>query len=222
MSSMNTLPLVIYDFETGGLNTATLEPVQIAAAVLDPRSLEVVDTFNKLMRPLDMNNLDQKALDINKKTREELAVAPEQKVVWQAFAKFVKKHNKKGGPFTAPIGIGKNSDNFDFPILQRLCTTYQMVDKSGQQNLFNQRLQFDIEKILWMWFENCDDLPNYRMDTLRTYFGLTTEGAHDALVDVLQTAEIFRRFLKLHRRLKEMKNKDGEPAIKFKDSCKGM
>jgi DNA polymerase III epsilon subunit-like protein len=151
-----------------------------------------------------------------------LKKAPPQKLVWEAFAKFVRKHNKKGTEKTAPIGIGKNSDNFDFPIANRLCRTYGMVDKEGRPNLFNNRLQLDIEKIIWLWFEDCDDLPNHRMDTLREYFGLSTEGAHDALVDVKQTAEIFKRFLKLHRKLKAMKTNEGEPWIKFKDSCKGF
>lgn len=217
MINQNTI--LVFDFETGGLDIPTLEPVQIAAVALDPHSLQVKDTFNSLMKPLDFNNLQAKAMEVNKKTVEELRMAPEQKLVWEAFAKFVKKQQKKGGPLGAPIAAGKGIRCFDIPIANRLCQTYGMTDKSGNPNLFHKRTQLDLEDIIWLWFESSDELPNHKMDTLRPYFGLSTDGAHDALVDVMQTAELIRRFLKLHRTLKSRKKTDGSPLIRFENSC---
>jgi hypothetical protein len=51
------------------------------------------------------------------------------------------------------------------------------------------------------------------MDNLRDYLGISKDGAHDALKDVKDSAEILIRFLKLYR---NMANK-----VKFKDSFKG-
>lgn len=219
---VNSNIIICFDFETGGLGTETLEPVQIAGAALDPRTLQVKDTFASLMRPLDFNNLEARALEVNKKTIEELKGAPEQALVWRQFCAWVKKHNRKGGPTTAPIPAGKNILRFDLPIAHRLCRTYGFTDKNGKPNIFNERPILDLEEILWLWFENSDDLLNYRMDTVRPYFGLPSEGAHDALVDVLQTVELIRRFLNLHRTLKARRKADGTPVIQFEGSCRSF
>ena len=56
------------------------------------------------------------------------------------------------------------------------------------------------------------DLKSYSMDSLRDYFGISKDGAHDAIKDVKDTAEIMIRFMKLHRNLAS--------KIKFKNSFK--
>ena len=38
------------------------------------------------------------------------------------------------------------------------------------------------------------------MNTFREFFGMSTEGSHDAVVDVNDTAKMIIRFMKLHRR----------------------
>lgn len=218
---INQTTIIVFDFETGGLDTAKLEPLSLAAIALDPRTLQEKDRWQaKRIRPLDMNNLSQGALDVNGIKREELMDAPEQKLVWAEFAKFCKKHNPKGAsPFSAPIAAGKNIRNFDLPIAERLCRTYGNVDKGGRPNLFNPRKIIDLEDLIWSWFENSDDLENYKMDTLRAYFGMSTEGAHDAMVDTEQTAELIVRILRLQRWLKSSRNPDNSEKIKFRNCC---
>lgn len=218
MVNYNTI--IVFDFETWSLDTAKLEPVSLAAVAIDPRSLRTKDRFKSLMRPLDKDNFDARAIEVNGLTWEKVKDAPEQKLVWELFAIFVKKHNKKGSPFFAPIPAGKNIRGFDLPIYERLCRTYGMVDKAGRPNLFNTRTALDLEDVLWLWFESSADFPNYKMDTLRPYFGLSTEGAHDAAVDVDQTAELLCRFLKLHRELKSKRQGDGTPMIRFEGACR--
>lgn len=217
---VNNNVIIVFDFETGGLDVATLEPVQIAGLALDPRTLQPIDHFVSYMKPLDFDNLHPKAMEKNNIPVEKLREAPVQELVWGQFAAWCKKHRRKG-PTTAPIAAGKNILRFDLPIADRLCRTYGHTDKAGKPNIFNDRPILDLEELAWLWFESTDELPNYKMDTLRDYFGLSKEGAHDALVDTTQTAELLRRFLALHRKLKARKNGDGEPAIRFRGSCKG-
>ena len=57
-----------------------------------------------------------------------------------------------------------------------------------------------------------DELKNYTLDNLREYLGISKEGAHDALKDVKDTAQIMIRFLRLHRNLSS--------KIKFKEYFK--
>lgn len=223
---VNNNYIVVFDFETGGLNTSTLEPVQIAAVALDPRTFEEVDFFQSLMRPLDMNNLQAEAMKVNGLKKEQLTVAPEQGVVWEQFCKWVKKFNRKGKGRSSllplPIPAGKNIRKFDLPIAHRLCKTYGMVSDKGNPNIFNDRITIDLEDFLFHWFENSDELISYSMDEgVRPFFGLDTQPTHDALVDTRQTALLIVKYLKLYRDLLTRKDKNGDRLIKFAGSCKG-
>jgi DNA polymerase III epsilon subunit-like protein len=64
--------------------------------------------------------------------------------------------------------------------------------------------------IVFLWFENNQDLSSYSLDSLREYLGISKDGAHDAIKDVKDSAEILIRFMKLHRKLSR--------KILFKDS----
>ena len=57
--------------------------------------------------------------------------------------------------------------------------------------------------ILYSWFEDDDSVQKLNMDYLRGYFGFpesSKQNAHNALQDVVDTANIFTRFIKYHRR----------------------
>jgi len=199
---VNSNIIICFDFETGGLDTRTTEPIEIAAIAINPRTLAPVPdgTFYSLCKPTDFSLLQDQALAVNGKTRDQLKHAPEQEAVWRSFAGFIKRFNAKGNGFaSAPIAAGKNIRLFDLPIFNRLCAKYGLVDKNGDQNLFHRRKIYDLEDMLEMWFENSDELPDRKMDTLRKYFGMSSEGAHSAMVDTKQTADLIVRFLKVHR-----------------------
>jgi len=221
---VNVNNIVVFDFETGGdiaykngvLDASRVVPIQIACLALDPRKLHVIEgsQFCSLMRPPKGTPLNPKALEVNKLTPEQVWAAPgDWETVWKRFAHHVQRFNPKGSsPFTAPIAAGKNIRNFDMPIVQWLCDQYGFVDKGGKQTLFNQIKTIDLEDFLFHWFEGNDELPNYKMDTVREYFGLSSEGGHSADVDVDQTATLIRKFLYMYRNL--------SPKVKFRNSAK--
>jgi len=173
--------------------------------VYNPRNLDPIPgaTFNSLIRPLDSDwdLIQDEALKVNGLKREELAEAPERRAVWEAFVGFVNRFRKGKHPITAPIAAGANIRNFDLVIIDRLCKEYGPVDKEGRQGLFNPRDRLDVLDFAFSWFENQREPKKYNMDALRAHFGLSTEGAHSALVDVQQSGELITRFLKLHRKL---------------------
>lgn len=216
---VNYNTIIVFDFETGGLDISTLEPLSIAAVALDPRTLQEKDRFESLMRPIDPLNVSARAMEINKLDIEVLKKAPEQGLVWAEFVRFCAKHNPKKGVTTAPIPAGKNIRRFDLPICERLCRTYGNVDKKGEPNIFNRLELYDINDFVRMWFESDPELKNNSMDSLREYFGMSKTGAHSAMTDALQEADLIVRFLKLHRSLKTKKNRKGEPMIQFAGSC---
>jgi DNA polymerase III epsilon subunit-like protein len=219
------LDYVVFDFETGGLDPNHNEAIQVAgkaynARTLEPYPAEQGGEFCSLMKPLYPDRLEDGALKVNKKTREELMVAPDQGVVWNQFVDWVGRWNPKKTKWTAPIACGKNIRGFDLKFVTVLNNLH--CKKKDKTVLFNERKQVDLEDFTFFWFENSADLENEKMDTLRKYFSMSMDGAHDALVDVRQTGALIMKFLKLHRQLQSRKDKDGNKLIKFKGAFQGL
>ncbi len=199
---VNLNRIIVIDFETGGRDPTTCEVLQIAAIPLNPRTLNVEQQspFSSLVKPFNWDNVEQKALDKNKLKRDELEKAPSLDIVWPKFVNYVKSFNRGGKEFFAPIAAGYNLKNFDMPIVKRLCEKYG--DMSGnRQNVFNTRIELDVLDICFLWFESSKEPKNYQLDSVREYLGVPLKGAHNALVDVVDTGKIISRFLKLHRGL---------------------
>lgn len=203
--------LIVLDWETGSVDIETLEPLSIGAVAINPKTLTPVPgergTFYSLMKPLNFDNLQQRALDVNGLTKEELAKAPDQKLVWELFTRWVYGFNPKGKYFnTAPIACGKNIRHFDMPIVQRMAKTYENVDKNGVQNLFHRRYMIDVEDDLYRFFGHTDVMENMKLDTVRKHFGMSTANAHNALEDCRQTAQLIIAFFELYRSVAKNQN----------------
>ena len=117
-------------------------------------------------------------------------------------------HNWKGTPWFNPIAAGYNINNFDLPIVQRMCNEYGPVEKkTGRQNVFHPIYKIDLMDTVWMWMENNPDVRSISMDSMRDLMNINKDNAHDALQDCLDTANILVKFMKLHRSL--------SPKVKF-------
>lgn len=211
---MKSNTIIVFDFETGSLDIEKCEVIQIAAKAINRKTLQPINNavFSSLVKPLDFNNLQEAALAVNKKTKEELSLAPTLDIVWGKFIDFISTFSSGKSNIMAPIPAGKNIRFFDMPIFQRICRQLGYIEKDSVQPYFNRRNMFDLDEIMLLWFENSDDMPNMKMDTIRDHFGMSKANAHDALVDVEQTADLITYFLKLHRSI--------YPKVKFKDSFK--
>jgi DNA polymerase III epsilon subunit-like protein len=211
---VNTLDLVVFDFETGGLNPEYNEAVSVGAKAYNMRTLEPYPVseggeFYSLMRPLWPERLEAKALEVNRLTRSELLAAPDQKLVWNQFVAWVGRFNKKGGSFYgAPVAAGKNIVDFDLKFLAQL--NLRHCPKGEKTVVFNRRQVVDLEQHLFNWFNHTDDLGDYKMETVRPYFGLPSDEGHNALVDARQTGALLMSFFGLYRKL--------YPRVKFAGS----
>ena len=210
---MNNNTLIIFDFETGGRNPHKCQVTQIAAIALHSKklTLEPNGIFNSEMQPIiddekaiaaGFDPLEDKALEITRKTREQLLNAPTPKVVWSKFTQFVKSFNYGSGNYTAPIPCGYNINGFDMPILNRMCSLYGPLNKDGQQDLFHRIFKIDVMDVVFSWTENNPDIKSRSLTSMADYFGMPSsniENAHDALQDVKNTANILVKFLKFQR-----------------------
>ena len=91
---MNYKDIIVFDFETGSRNPHKTQPVQIAAVAIHGRKLTIQPGgyFESLIRPelddekaieMGVDPIEDEALAVNGKTREELAKAPSAKTVWK-------------------------------------------------------------------------------------------------------------------------------------------
>lgn len=199
---MNRQNIIVFDFETTGLDVKTLEITQLAAVVVHPRKLEIIDEFNTEIRILEPEKAEPKALEVTRKTLEQLAKAPHPEEVWANFKIFCDRYNPGKKPHTSPIAAGYNIDGFDMPILQRYAEKYKTVDGSGRQNLVSTYMTLDLLKEVYWWTENSDELPNIKQPTLvEEWLHENASDAHDALFDVRASAKLLIKFIRLKRYL---------------------
>ena len=221
--------ICVFDFETDGVDPELCSPVQLAAVIVDPIKLEIVDgsEFNICCKPEVLeNNTEYKyttdIIDFHARVRgcsnDDIYKAwnnyPSQELAWNSFVSYLDKYHcnnrKKKNMFTAPIAAGYNIHRFDLKIINRLSQKYKTIDsKENISSLFYPRDVLDIMNLVFYWFENCSDIKSYSLDTVRDYLGVSKEGAHDALKDVQDCAKILIRFLRLHRKLSNKINFKG-------------
>lgn len=216
----NFQKICVFDLETDGADPAKCSPVQIAAVIIDPLKLEVIDDseFNINLKPQliadnkDYDYSDSDVLDFHAKVKgtskakvlEDWHGYQKQELGWKMFTSYLDMYHirsERKSCFTAPIAAGYNINRFDLKIIQRLSTKYDNVNKEGQTSLFYPRDVIDLMNMIFYWFENSNELKNYTLDNVRDYLGISKEGSHDALKDVRDTADILIRFMKLHRNI---------------------
>lgn len=226
----NFQKICVFDLETDGSDPDKCSPVQIAALILDPIKLEIIPNseFNITLKPEILEEKpnykyeDSDVLEFHAKVRsssqEEILKSwhgyQDQKTAWNMFVSYLDLYHTRSGSkkscFSAPIAAGFNINRFDLRIVDRLSKKYNNLNKEGRTSLFYPRDVIDIMNVLFYWFENNNELKNYTLDNFRDYLGISKDGAHDALKDVQDTANILIRFLRLHRNLSH--------KVKFKGS----
>lgn len=209
---MNFRKLCIFDFETDGRDPSVCNPVQLAALVIDARTLKRVKggKFVTYIRPPKIDDPDYLTDDVRETVEfhaknygcgsdeilKRWSEAPTQKHAWQSFVQFINRFNPKNSEFTAPVPCGANIRNFDLPITDRM-----NKEHNDGKKIFFPRDRVDVQDLAFYWFENLPEPKSYSMDSLRDFFGIDKEGAHDAFKDVLDCEEMIRRWFLLTRKI---------------------
>lgn len=195
------------DLETGGKNPERCQITQIAAIILNPRSLKVVDTFNQECRletdeeklqKLELDPVEQEALNVTGKTIEGLSTKPSEAMVWKQFAIFLKKYNPSAGTYKAPIPCGYNIMNFDLRICDRATKMYKTPE------LFNKHFIIDCYHEFKSWTENNPAITSHKLSDFMDFMGLPEElkvNAHDALQDVKNVGNCAIKLLHFKREI---------------------
>ena len=211
---MNTNFLCVFDMETGGVNPKTCQLTQIAAVIINPRTLrlEPGGEFNSEIQPIlddekaiaaGFDPISEEALSVTRKTREKLALAPPEKIVVEKFSQFIRKYNPSKTPYKAPIPCGYNIINYDMPIVERICEKYSLQYK-GKQALFNNLYHIDMIQHFFALSENNPLIQSRKLGDCMDWLGMDKklkENAHDALTDVKNTANMIVKMLHFYREI---------------------
>ncbi len=204
---MNFNSFVLYDFETSGIDPRTAQIVQIGAIAVDGRKLEVIPNseFNILVKPLwgeecakaNLQELTEGAIKVHKKDKELLdAKGVSLDTAINNFKSYVDQYNPKKTKWSAPIQAGYNICNYDCVILDR------DLARTGVSPFFHPITKLDLYPLMFMFFENDKAISSLSADSLfRKHMGWKDKGqSHDALSDVIMTAEVMIKSLRLIRK----------------------
>jgi DNA polymerase III epsilon subunit-like protein len=219
----------VYDLETTSPNPRKTQMVQIAAVMVNSRTLSIVpgSEFESLVQPsfdpefCELHNLDllqPGAVAVHGKTEAMLRKAPSLKSVWNNFCEYVNEYNYKGTNWSAPIAVGYNNKSFDNRIIERvMCDepwAYGPCSKDKTRaELFNKYYSLDVIDMMIMMFENDKKVNKMSADALiRGHMGYAKGEAHDAMGDVKMTAELFCKTQRSLRAFAKTKNFEGMMA----------
>jgi len=204
---MNYSTVICFDLETSGISTETAQIVQIGAIAVDGRRMEIIEgsEFDILIKPLygeecaqaGLQELTDGAINIHKKGHALLAekgVSLETGLT--SFIGYVNSHNYSKTKWKAPIPAGYNIVNYDLPILWR------DLKRTGLTDPFHPSIKADVMQVMHLFFENDKNVHRLSADSLiRKHMGWKDKGeSHDALGDVIMTAELFIKSMRLIRK----------------------
>lgn len=176
--------ILLVDIEATGLNSQKHEMIQLAAALLDKKTLKVKKTFNTYIASEKWAGRDPEAMKVNKITKAQLDGAPKLKEAINNFNKSFPKNvvfAYYGGPLDADMlrAVYKKL-NIAFPF------DYHF---------------FNIWGLFYSYFALKGKLKNkkrftgFTLEDAMKHFKISTSGRHDALVDTLIEAEILRKII---------------------------
>lgn len=177
--------LLLIDLEMTGLDAQKHEIIQLAAVLLDKKTLKEKKFFNSYIKPKKWQNRDPEAMAVNKIHPEWLKESPVMKEVLQSFTK---KFNSKevilsyyGGPL-----------DMDF---LRLAYKRNKITWQFDYHYFN----------LWAFFygilagknglKNTKKFTGFTLEDLMKKYKVVTKNRHDGLADCRAEAEVLKKIL---------------------------
>lgn len=178
--------LLILDVETTGLDFTKHEVIQIAAILLDKKTLKQKKVFNEFIKPTKWRNRDPESMAINGISLDILKNAPSLKTVLQKF-------RKTFGNKVTLTPYGTILDTLMLRIAFKQC---------GMKYDYDYHV-FDVWPLLYTYMAKKRLLNNpkyfagFSLDDAAKHFKIKVpNGRHTALVDCQIEADILRRLVK--------------------------
>ncbi len=188
---------IYFDTETGGV-LPSQPTIQLAAVAVEDATLREVAFFERKIT-FDEKDADTSALAMNHYTAEAWAnTAPASQVAAQ-FAQFVKPFSsvqmmskRTGRPYNVAKLAGYNALTFDLPRLKELFADAFFPCAYIVRDV--------LQRALFYFDEHDEPKPeNMKLSTVCAHFGITSQGAHDALADARMSVALMRKFTGVSR-----------------------
>ncbi len=178
--------LLVLDIESTGIDYEKNEIIQLAAILLDKKTLKEKKAFNSFIRPRNWKNRSAEAMAVNGITWDMVKDAPNLKTVLRQFQ----------NTFGTDVTIAPYGTIMDTAMLR---IAYR---KSHMRYQFDYHV-FDIWPLVYTYLAKKKLLSNRRrfagfsLDDAAKHFKLRTpEGRHTALTDCQIEAEVLRQIIK--------------------------
>lgn len=188
--------IIFIDTETGGVNPEKAALIQLSGIIrIDKKDVE---KFNFYIKPFENSEVNEKALEVQGRTLEELKTGKyvEEKEVYKQFIKLLDKYIDKYDRTDKFIVAGYNV-RFDVDILKAFFQRhgnnflFSYLDSSMLDPLYSIRL-LQIAEVLPV-------LENNKLETWCKYFGIELK-AHDSLEDIEATKKLIGKLISLIRK----------------------
>lgn len=177
--------ILLIDLETTGLDSSRQEIIQLAAVLLDKKTLKEKEVFNTFVKPSHWGKRDPESMKVNGIAWDQVKGAPTLK---KALADF---HQL----FGTDVVLAYYGGPVDMDFLR---AAYKKV---------NRRFEFDYHYFnLWPVFftylakrnklKNAKKFTGFTLEDFMKEFKIKSENRHDALEDCRIEAEILRKILK--------------------------
>ena len=188
--------IIFIDTETGGVNPEKAALIQLSGIIrIDKKDVE---KFNFFIKPFENSEVNEKALEVQGRTLEELKTDKyvEEKEVYKQFVNLLDKYIDKYDKSDKFIVAGYNV-RFDVDMLKAFFQRYgnnflfSYLDSSMLDPLYSIRL-LQIAEILPI-------LENNKLETWCKHFGIELK-AHDSLEDIEATKKLIGKLISLIRK----------------------
>lgn len=174
------------DTETTGLRPDVHAITQIAALWVSKQG-DIQDQFSTMVRPYEGATVDGYALKVQRRKHNDLFDYPSEK---EACLKFQQWNGSRCGIFA---GFNCQYDqSMLWALMQRTAihTKYKLLETGPRKG------PLDVMKMARELLKRGLDVENHKLVTIAKYYGVLREDAHDALVDITMTRDVWRKLLK--------------------------
>lgn len=194
--------IVIFDFETGGLDPNKNPLMEVAMLAVDGVELQELVRYDNLIKPYDNNlHYDPKALNITGLTKELCEKEGERLAqVAEDMYKFFEEANLHNSKTAKPILVAHNGD-FDRKWLQdigrRANLDWSKV-LDGEEDAWGNFQPHVLDSIDWAkqcFAEITENTTKFKLSHLCEKIGIDYVDAHRAMNDVVALADVMRYFI---------------------------
>lgn len=178
--------IVLVDLEATGLDVSKHEIIQLAAVLLDKKTLRIKSKYSSFVKPLRWKNRDPEAMKVNRIAYDSVKSAPALKLVLKEFVSKFPPSKVIFAYYGGPVDPDFMRAGFK---------------KSGMQFSYDYHF-FNIWGLFYTFFALKGKLTNrkrfsgFSLEDAMDYFKIKSDSRHDALEDAIIEAKILENIVK--------------------------